>query len=169
MANPISQTPVPVTPVSAAAADNAVVTTLHTALPGQASSPVAPSSLGTKEAPVIRTLESNSAPAEVSPAQNSEMEPSREKEMNLERLEAQIHEAKARGPKKVAVAADTLPVEEPKTVAQPVVILPLTEQKMSDAKKKSPVYSVKWLWTWCRRQMKKFAKIIVMYREPPQT
>lgn len=147
--------------MSQTAADSAVAATLSTALPTE---PTSHSSLGRKETPVLRAPESGNV-AEIPAAASAENEPSHEKEMNLERLEAQIQEAKARGPKKVAVAAETLPVEAPKTVAQPVVILPLTEQKMSDAKKKSPLYSVKWLWTWCRRQMKKFADIVVMYRE----
>lgn len=169
----------PVTPLTGSspggiAGDSSVAQTLSTALPGEPTqspqfSPQ-PMSMGKKEAPALRSAESaGAAITEVAPAARAENEPAREKEMNLERLEAQIQEAKVRGPKRVAVAAETMPTQTPQTVAQPVVILPLSEQKMDEAKKKSPQFSVKWLWTWCRRQMKKFTEIVVMYREPPKS
>lgn len=153
------------------AADSAVAATLATALPSEP--PVAAGGVGSrrKEAAVARGTEAATA-GELTPelpggpGRPAEAEPQHEREMNLERLESQIQEAKARGPKKVAVAAQTMPTQEPKTVAQPVVILPLSEKNMQEAGKKSPQFSVKWLWVWCRRQMKKFAEIIVMYRDP---
>lgn len=171
---PVAGSPLPAAAPAQTTGDSTVAQTLSTALPGEpaksASAVPQPMPMGKKEAPLLRSTESaGAATAEVAPTARAENEPAREKEMNIERLESQIQEAKVRGPKRVAVAAETMPTQTPQTVAQPVVILPLSEQKMNEAKKKSPQFSVKWLWTWCRRQMKKFAEIIVMYREPPKS
>jgi len=105
------------------------------------------------------TLES-SRPAEQGPTA-AEIEP------NIEKLQQQVEKAKIKGPGKVAVRQDNQDQTTPKTVAQPVVILPLSEAKMKQAKRKSPAYSIKWLYVWVKRQVRKLKDILVVYRETP--
>lgn len=88
-------------------------------------------------------------------------------EPNIEKLQQQVEKAKIKGPGKVAVRQDNQDQATPKTVAQPVVILPLSEAKMKQAKRKSPAYSIKWLYVWVERQIRKLKDILVVYRETP--
>lgn len=102
--------------------------------------------------------QSGNQPAEYEAAQ-AELEPA------IEKLQAEIEQNKMKAPDQIAVRQDTADQAVPKTVAQPVVILPLTEQKMKDGEKKSPTFSVRWLVAWAKRQMKKFKDILVVYRD----
>lgn len=113
----------------------------------------------TTEATALATPETGAAsgPTEAEPAK--ELEP--EVEKAIERLENN----KVPGPQETAVAAEKMPVTPPKTMAQPVVVLPLTEKKMNEAKNKSVRYSVHWLYQWCVRQIRKFKDMLVVYRE----
>lgn len=90
-----------------------------------------------------------------------------ELEPTIEKLQQEIEQNKQKAPKKVAVRQENGDQVVPKTVAQPVVILPLTEEKMDAARKKNPTYSIKWLYTWAKRQIKKFKDILVVYRDKP--
>jgi len=129
---------------------------LESQIPGELSS--ANENVNITEKPST-TLES-SRPAEQGPSA-AEIEP------NIEKLQQQVEKAKIKGPGKVAVRQDNQDQTTPKTVAQPVVILPLSEAKMKQAKRKSPAYSIKWLYVWVKRQIRKLKDILVVYRETP--
>ena len=60
----------------------------------------------------------------------------------------------------------TLEYALPKTVAQPVVILPLTEEKMQQGKKKDLTHSIRWLGGLDSRKSKSFS-ISRVYRDKP--
>jgi hypothetical protein len=109
------------------------------------------------ETPVVPE-QSGNQPAEYESAQ-AELEPT------IEKLQAEIEQNKMKAPEQIAVRQDNAEQVLPKTVAQPVVILPLTEQKMQEGEKKSPNFSVRWLVAWAKRQVKKFKDILVVYRD----
>jgi len=109
------------------------------------------------ESPAVPEQSANQ-PAEYEAAQ-AELEPT------IEKLQAEIEQNKMKAPEQIAVRQDNAQQTVPKTVAQPVVILPLTEQKMQEGEKKSPDFSVRWLVAWAKRQVKKFKDILVVYRD----
>jgi hypothetical protein len=110
----------------------------------------------------------DTAPPEQTADQPTEYESGQvELEPTIEKLQQEIEQNKQKAPKKVAVRQENGDQVVPKTVAQPVVILPLTEEKMDAARKKNPTYSIKWLYTWAKRQIKKFKDILVVYRDKP--
>lgn len=102
--------------------------------------------------------QSGNQPAEYEAAQ-AELEPT------IEKLQAEIEQNKMKAPEQIAVRQENAEQVVPKTVAQPVVILPLTEQKMQEGEKKSPNFSIRWLVAWAKRQVKKFKDILVVYRD----
>lgn len=80
----------------------------------------------------------------------------------LERV--QDHEEEA--PKEVVLATgiEDLPSEAHPPVAKPVIVIPITPQTAKEAKNKSPKYSIRWLWEFCKKMMRMF-KGAVIYRE----
>lgn len=139
---------------------------LNTPLPGE----TAPAP--TEQTPT--TVEQSVAPEqpptpEQSGDQPAEYESSQaEIEPTIEKLQAEIERNKVKAPDKVAVRQDKADEAVPKTVAQPVIILPISESKMAEAKKKDPSFSIRWLYTWARRQVRKLQNILVMYRDSPR-
>lgn len=115
----------------------------------------------------------NLTPTDTAPPEQTADQPTEYKsgqvelEPTIEKLQQEIEQNKQKAPKKVAVRQENGDQVVPKTVAQPVVILPLTEEKMDAARKKNPTYSIKWLYTWAKRQIKKFKDILVVYRDKP--
>lgn len=116
--------------------------------------------------------------AETSPQPNQELEQAAptapehevsavELEPTIEKLEQEVERQKVKGPQKVAVRKEKAADPTPKTVAQPVVVLPISEQTMQQGNKKNASFSVKWLVTWAKRQMKKFKEILVVWRDTP--
>jgi len=159
------------------------LSTVSTTSPATPATPTTTATISGKEKQPI-VLESQ-IPGELSPANenlnitekpSTKLESSRpaeqgvsaaEIEPNIEKLQQQVEKAKIKGPGKVVVRQDNQGQATPKTVAQPVVILPLSEAKMKQAKRKSPAYSIKWLYVWVKRQVRKLKDILVVYRETP--
>jgi hypothetical protein len=94
-----------------------------------------------------------------------EQAPARELEPEVEATQEKIQQREINAPQETVIAAPTMPVAPPKTVSQPVVVLPLSEQAMQEGRKKSPQYSVRWLYVWCVRQIRKFSETLVVYRD----
>ncbi len=127
-------------------------TSVDTTLP-----PVPENSLGESEN-LSQTVESvTTGPVEI--------EPPKELEPEIEKVVERIQDKKIAGAKETVVAAETMPQSAPKTVAQTVVVLPLTEKGMKQGKHKSPQNSVRWLYEWCVRQIRKLRDFLVVYRE----
>lgn len=117
-------------------------------------------------APLVEAV--SEQPLEQAAAQPQEYESAQvELESTIEKLQDNIEKNKIKGPEKVAIRQDTSNMPLPKTVAQPVVILPLTEEKMQQGKKKDLTHSIRWLVAWASRQIKKFQHILVVYRDKP--
>lgn len=76
-------------------------------------------------------------------------------------------ESNAVKPPTETVIAQEQPSPVPKTVTQPVVVLPMTQKDLSKGQSKSITYSIRWLAEWCFRQIRKFKDVLVVYRENP--
>lgn len=144
---------------------------LNSPLPGES---VASETVAVSESAPSGAQTENLAPSEFAPPEQTADQPAEyesgkaELEPTIEKLQQEIEQNKMKAPDKIAVRQDNSDQAVPKTVAQPVVILPITEDKMSEARKKSPAYSIKWLYTWAKRQIKKFQDILVVYRDKPK-
>ncbi len=100
-----------------------------------------------------------------SSAATLEAERARELEPAIEAVQEQIARQQIPQANETVIAADTLPAVAPKTVSQPVVVLPLEQEGMNAARRKPPTESVRWLYEFCVRQIRKFQDILVVYRE----
>lgn len=114
-------------------------------------------SMGSSELSTDSVEQASSSPAEVEPAK--ELEP------EVEKMVEKIRDQKVKGPNETVISAKETPESVPKTVAQPVVVLPLTEKGMKKGKSKSPENSVRWLYEWCVRQIRKMRDFLLVYRE----
>ena len=81
------------------------------------------------------------------------------KETKEQREQAAIAEKQKQISDLAAVASTPVAVSD-----KPVVVLPITEKSVEEAKFKSTKYSVKWLWEWCKKISKIFAGAVV-YKE----
>ncbi len=108
-------------------------------------------------------LPQEAAPApEVAPV--PETLPSPEMGPELEKFVEQVERQK-KATEQTVIAAETMPNHVPRTISQPVVVLPLTEKTLKTGQSKSTKFSVRWLSEWCVRQIKKFRSLLVVYRE----
>lgn len=107
------------------------------------------------------------AAPEAGPASGGPVEvaPAKELEPEVEATQEKIANQKINTLRETVVAADTMPAVQPVTVSQPVVVLPLSEKGMQDGQKKSTLHSVRWLYEWCVRQIRKFSETLVVYRD----
>lgn len=94
-----------------------------------------------------------------------EYEQAKELEPEVQEVQQKIADHRLKGPTETVIAAQTMPAITPNTVSQPVVILPLSEKEMNAGKTKDPTNSVRWLYVWCVRQIRKFAETLVVYRD----
>lgn len=108
------------------------------------------------------TVSPENAPAATGPL---EVEPAKELEPEVQELQEKIAQHKLNAPQETVISAQTLPGVTPNTVAQPVVVLPLTEKGMAEGKSKNPANSARWLYEWCVRQIRKFTDLVVVYRD----
>jgi hypothetical protein len=117
----------------------------------------------TSEQPTANTETAQPEQASNQPAEyeNSQVE----LEPTIEKLQAEVEQHKMKAPENVVVRQDTPQQPLPKTVAQPIIILPLTEESMKKGKKKSPTESIRWLVAWANRQLRLFKNILVVYRK----
>lgn len=113
---------------------------------------------------VTATPETPATP-EVPSSVGAEVEPTKELGPEIEKTIERIEQHKVSSTQETAVHADQKPTTPPNTVAQPVVVLPMSEQSMKNGKGKNSSFSIRWLYEWSVRQMKKFADILVVYRE----
>lgn len=120
-------------------------------------------------ASVVTEAATNTATPELgASSQPAEFEAPKELEPEIEKAAERVTQHRVTAPENTVIAADHMPTETPKTVSQPVVILPLSEQEMNSAKRKNQQHSVRWLYQWCVRQIQKLAEVTVLYREPKQ-
>lgn len=131
------------------------------------STQASPTSLRQKE--VLPTpIPNNSLDLENNEEFNPEYEPSQaELEPAIEKLEEEIKREKLKAPEQTVVRQDNADQPTPQTVSKPVIILPLSEQKMQEGKHKNPTFSLAWLYGWARRQIKKMKDILVVFRDSP--
>lgn len=104
------------------------------------------------------------APAEII-ATPPETERSAELGPELEKFVEQTEKQADKQPPETVIAAPTMPTNIPKTVKQPVVVLPMTQKDLQLGQRKNTTNSIRWLAEWCVRQIKKFSSILVVYRE----
>ena len=169
-----STQPVPPNPVAPTSPDPTTLppTANDAAAPA---SPVAPVGRRQKEIGPMLTapqVESTSGSSEVATQTVEqaggapvEVEPAKELEPEIEKMVEKIKDQKVKPPEETVIAADTKPETVPKTVAQPVVVLPLSEQGMKKGRSKNTQHSVRWLYEWCVRQIRKLREFLVVYRE----
>jgi len=100
-----------------------------------------------------------------SSAHSTEIEPAKEMEPEVEKLVGKIRSHKMKGPKETVIAATEEPKTTPRTVAQPVVVLPLSEKGMKTGRAKGPQFSIRWLFEWSTRQILRLKDFLVVYRE----
>lgn len=116
------------------------------------------------QAAAVETAQSN-GPEAGSLAGSVEQEHRKELEPEVQEVQQKIADKKLNAPTETVVSAQTMPALPPNTVAQPVVVLPLSEQDMNAGKSKDSTNSVRWLYEWCVRQIRKFADTLVVYRD----
>lgn len=104
------------------------------------------------------------SPVEVAPTA-PETERSAELGPELEKFVEQTEKQSDKQPPETVIAAQTMPSNVPKTVKQPVVVLPMTQKTLKLGQRKGMNTSIRWLAEWCVRQIKKFSSILVVYRE----
>ncbi len=109
--------------------------------------------------------ESNTDSVEQASSGPVEVEPAKELEPEVEKMVERIQNKKVKGPDETVISAQQTPDTVPKTVAQPIVVLPLTEEGMKRGKAKNTEFSVRWLYEWCARQIRKMRDFLVVYRE----
>ncbi len=158
--NPNLTTPITAPPGVPAAPDpnltaGPVLQTLAGQPPGQ-TTPTITAFGRHKEVAIPLTAEISSQPAEVEPT--PEISPEMDK--FVEKVEQQVVK-----PATETVIAQTQPAAVPKTISQPVVILPATEKVIQKGLHQSITHSVRWLAEWCLRQIRKFKNVLVVYRE----
>lgn len=104
--------------------------------------------------------------AEVPTGQSAEVEPSPENSPEMDKFVEKVEQHVVKPPTETVIAqAEPAPV--PKTVSQPVVVLPATQKTINQGRGKGTAFSVRWLAEWCLRQIRKFKDILVVYRENP--
>lgn len=94
-----------------------------------------------------------------------EVSPAKELEPEVESTQEKIAQQKITALQETVVATDKMPPVQPNTVSQPVVVLPLSEKGMNEGQKKSTEHSIRWLYEWCVRQIRKFKETLVVYRD----
>lgn len=100
-----------------------------------------------------------------SPDSNNESEANKELEPEVEKAIDNMQQGRIKAPSEVVVSANTLPAMPPRTMNQPVVVLPLSEKAMQKGQRKDVTHSVRWLYEYCRRQIQKLQEMIVIYRD----
>ena len=98
----------------------------------------------------------DSLAAEIPGATAVETEKSAEVPPELESWMEKVETHQVQPPQQVVVADQTATNLTGNYVAEPVIVLPLTQQKVQQGTKKSVVDSMRWLAEWCIRIMKKF-------------
>lgn len=98
----------------------------------------------------------------------TEAAPAKELEPEVEKFIEQVEQKQVNAPTEVVLADNRTNTDNlPKTTAQPVVVLPLTEESFDKASKQKPNTSIRWLYEWCVRQIRKLGEhlgTLVVYR-----
>jgi len=114
---------------------------------------------------LIENSQDNTNSVESTTSTATENEPAKELEPEVEKMVDRIHSQKVQAPEETVIGAESIPDKIPKTVSEPVVVLPLSEAGMKKGKSKNSAYSIRWLYEWCVRQIRKLRKFVVVYRE----
>lgn len=95
-------------------------------------------------------------------AQQAELEPQPEIPPEVESYLQRVEDHQKTAPKEVVIAdgSQTQPTDH-QYPAEPVVVLPITQQEEQAGAKKSVKFSIRWLVEWSRKLMKVFAGKIV--------
>jgi len=125
------------------------------------------SGLGVKESVAHTVNEPDGLSAlaqEVPGAQVVDVEKSAEVPPEVESWMEKVEHHEVRAPSQVVVADQTAQMPTGDYAAQPVIVLPVTQQAVQAGMKKSVKDSIRWLAEWCVKMMKKFHGLVV-YRE----
>ncbi|MBI5151451.1 MAG: hypothetical protein HZA34_02660 [Candidatus Pacebacteria bacterium] len=153
----------PITPV------DAVVTT-SVLQAAQAYDPLNPPHAGGKPGLGVKERVSSGLDTlvqEVPGAQVIETEKSAEIPPEVESWMEKVDHHEIAAPKEVVVADQTSAQPTGHYASDPVIILPISHQKVQTGMKKSVAESIRWLAEWCLRVIKKFHGMVV-YREESQ-
>lgn len=155
----VPQNPPPVDPTSDVSGISTAGPLLQT-LAGPQPTPTQSTAGRRKE--VLSTVPSAEVPSQQAP----EVEPSPEVSPEIEKFMEKVEQHAVKPPAETVIAQTELaPV--PKTVSQPVVVLPMSQKNLAKGQGKAVTFSIRWLAEWCLRQMRKFKDVLVVYRENP--
>ncbi len=120
--------------------------------------PVAPVGSSNKELPVMTSSREYSfQPAESTPQpENKDRETIQELETAIDNFVQKNSELKQNQVENVTVGPGQEPAAAQNYQQQPVVVLPLTEEKMKEGQKQPPTSSLRWLVTFTQKLMKLF-------------
>lgn len=122
------------------------------------------SGLGVKESVAHTVNELDALAQEVPGAQVVDVERSAEVPPEVESWMEKVEHHEVKAPSQVVVADQTAQAPTGDYAAQPVIVLPVTQQAVQIGMKKSVKDSIRWLAEWCVKMMKKFHGLVV-YRE----
>ena len=111
-----------------------------------------------KESIALSSQEISSAGPAVEYEPNPEIAP--EVESYMEKVESHPEQI----PHEVVLSGQDMLVTPPKTMSQPVIVLPITPDEEAVGAKKSPKFSIRWLVEWSRRIMRMFSGKVI-YRQ----
>lgn len=116
-----------------------------------------------------KELEGGSVPAieQTASLQLVEQEKSPELSPEVEKYLQEVHKEKDQAPQEIVLADDAtnLPSDN-QFVSEPVLVLPITTEIEKKGKRKSPVFSIRWLVEWSQKIIKMFAgKVIYLQAE----
>ena len=122
------------------------------------------SGLGVKESVAHTANGLDALVQEVPGSQVIEVEKSAEIPPEVESWMEKVEHHEVKAPNQVVVADQTAQMPTGDYAAQPVIVLPATQQAVKTGMKKGVQDSIRWLAEWCIKMMKKFHGLVV-YRE----
>ena len=122
-----------------------------------------PSGAAAKEAPLLAVTLEHPAVDQIASTPYIELEKNHELPPEVEGYLKQLENHQNQLPQEVVIADSQTGQMSPRVLAQPVVILPLTEEQEKKGKSKNPKFSVRWLVEYSWKMMKVFSGK-VMYR-----
>lgn len=68
-------------------------------------------------------------------------------------------------PHEVVISGQDIAITPPKTMTQPVIVLPITPEEEAVGEKKNPSFSIRWLVEWSRKIMRMFSGKVIYRQE----
>lgn len=100
--------------------------------------------------------------AEIHPGMTStvEVEPQKELSPEIESFIEEVTDHQNQLPQEIVIADGNVSLSPMQYPAQPVIVIPMTEEKAIEAEKKGPEFSIKWLVKYCEKVIKMFHNVI---------